>query len=411
MGKRAEYTILITDKNLVPQGDPILCWSSLDVTLRFNEPSSALFVAPAHNWIVAQIAPGNRVVVMRNLEIVGGRQGDILIGGPIENWLFERGDDDSGGKSGDGIITVNFADDLAPVVARCVYPDRNATPAAQTVDRWHEGPVSAEVALRDLFFGQAGPGALTARRIPKATVNPTPAGVGSTVTIDADRMMPLGDLAREIARLGGGIGFRTRQVLDGSGLPAIWFEAYQPVDRTSSVRFGFGLGNLRYLAYEMKAPTATTAIVGGQGEGADRNLIERNNTTDEAAWGRSETLVSRPGTSALQSLQDDGDKALADGAPTTRIASNVMDTDDIQFGVHYGLGDKVSIETFPGQSFSDVVMSVTIQAWPTAGTYVAAVVGSQAAKTKPIWQQRLEAINLRLGQLERNVKPAVKPAT
>ena len=355
------------------------------------------------------IAAGNRIVVTRNMAIAGGRQGDILIAGPIEEWLYERSDD--GDNAGDGKLTVNFSDDLASVVARCVYPVRTQTPSAQTSDRWHEGPVSAETALRDLFYGQAGPGALPERIIPKATVNPTPAGVGSTVTIDGDRMMPLGDLAREIARIGGNLGFRARQTVDGTGQPVIWFEAYQPTDKSASVRFSFGLGNLKYIAYNVKAPTATSAIVGGQGEGADRALIERVNLTDQNAWGRSETLVSRPGTDPLQSLQDAGDKALADGAMTTRIPSNVADTDDIQFGVHYALGDKVSIETFPGQQFTDVVMSVHIQAWATAGHYVAATIGSQAAKTAPIWEQRAQEIENRLEKVERNVKPAVKPAT
>lgn len=402
MAKAVEYTLLITDAAFTVLGDPILCWQTLDVVLRFNEPGSGMFTCPGYAWILAQVGAGNRVMVVRNQETSTGRAGDVLLGGPIESWLFERGDD--GDKGGDGVITVNFADDLAFVVARQMYPDSALAPAAQTTDRW-QYTGNAELGLRTIFDRVIGFNSLTARKNVKFGLGAL-ASVGSNVTVDADRMAPVGELMRDIARVGGGLGFRMNQTqMTGSV-----FQVFQPQDKSTSVRFGFGLGNLEYLAYEVKAPTATTAIVGGQGEGADRALIERVNTAEEAAWGRMETLVSRPGGSDLQSLQDDGDKALADGASTTRVASNVRDTDDQQFGVHYNLGDKVSIETFPGQSFSDVVMTVHIQAWPTAGQYVSATIGSQAAKTAPIWQQRLDAINQRLGQVERNVKPAVRPA-
>lgn len=399
---QVDYTILITDKNLAVVGDPIVCWITLDVTLRFNEPGSGLFTCPANPWIVSQLAAGNRVVIMRNQTVAGGRAGDILIAGPIEKWLFERSDD--GENSGVGKLTVNFADDLAMVVARCVYPDPTLTPETQTIDRWKYGPGNAEVALRTLVNGNAGPGALTARRVPQLALGAL-ASVGTNVTVDADRMMPMGDLMREIADNGGGIGFRTRQ----SGTQ-ILFEVYAPPDKSNQVRFGFSLGNMKYLAYEVVAPTATAVVVGGQGEGADRYVMERVNATDQAAWGRLEKLVSRPGNSGTQALSDDGDKELGSSASTTRIPSNVADTDDQQFGVHYDLGTRVAVETFPGQQYTDIVVTVHLQAWATAGTYVAATVGSQAAHTDPLWVERLKAIEDRLSTVERNVKPAVKPA-
>lgn len=403
MPKAAEYTLLVSDRNLTLQGDPILCWTTLDVVLRFNEPSSGMFTCPAHDWIRTQLAPGNRILVVRNQEIAGGRAGEVLVAGPIESWLYEKGDD--GDKGGVGTLTVNFSDDLALFCARTVYPNGAIAATAQTLDRW-QFTGNAEVALRTLFDRNIGLNALPVRRMVKGGLG-TLAAVGTTVTIDADRFMPMGDLLREIARVGGGLGFRTRQPNMGGWV----FDVYQPVDRSTTVRFGFGLGNLQYLAYEVKAPTATSALVGGQGEGADRAVIERNNATDETAWGRYETLVSRAGTTAAAQLNDDGDKALADGAPTTRIPSSVRDTDDMQFGVHYGLGDKVAVETWPQTSFVDIVHTVHIQAWPTAGHYVSATIGNQSARTAPIWEQRLQEIEQRLSKVERNVKPAVKPAS
>jgi hypothetical protein len=395
-----EYLILITDRTLQYVGDPIVTWESLDVTLRFNEPSSGVFVAPAHQWTVDQMADGNRVVVIRRPDPEDGYLSSVLIAGPIEEWQIERADD--GENAEPGKLTVNFADDLAQVVARQTYPDPTQSPAGQTTDRW-QYTGNAETALRTLVDANAGPGALVSRRIPMLTLGAA-AGVGSAVTVNADRMQPIGDLMRQVADTGGGLGFRTRQ-----SAGQILFEAYAPPDKTGTIRFGFSRGNLKYLSVKRSAPKATTAIVGGQGEGADRALIEVVNSDDETAWGRYETLVSRPGTNDPQSLQDDGNKTLGDAAATTQVTSNVADTPEQKFGRDYQLGDQVAIETGPGRQYTDRIVTVHIQAFNSAGEVVTPFVGSQAAKPTPAWVTRLREIEGRLAKVERTVKPAAVP--
>lgn len=396
----AEYTILITDRTLQVLGDPIYCWDSLDVVLRWNEPGSGMAVMPGHRWIRDMLVPGARVCVIRNPAPALGYQGEYLLTGPIENWKHEQSD--NGENAGIGKITVNFADDLALVMAHVIYPNPAQTPAGQTTDSW-TFTGNAEVALRNLVDLNAGAGALPPRQVSQLSLD-TLASIGTNVTINTDRMQPIGDVMRAAAELGGGIGFRTRQV--GT---AIKFGAYLPPDVSNSVRFGFNLGNMAYRMLEVSAPTVTAAIVGGQGEGADRNLIERVNLAEQATWQRMETLVSRPGNSPAQELIDDGDKALADGASTTRIATNVRDSPDQRFGIHYGVGYRVGVETADNESITDVVKTVHLQAWRTAGEYVAATIGSQAAKYDPHWAQVLRDIDARVGKLERTVKPAVTP--
>lgn len=384
-----DYVVLITNQNLAVVGDPIVCWKQIDVTLRFNEPGSGIVVTPGYPWIVEQIQDGNRVVVIRNHE--------ILIAGPIEKWLHERSDD--GQHAGDGTLTVNFADDFARVAAREVYPNPAQTVEGQTADVW-TFTGGAESALRDLVNLNAGPGALAPRRIPQLALGAV-AGVGSTVTVAATRMQHLGDLARSIAEVGGQLGFRTRQ----SGTQ-ILFEVYESEDKSGTVRFGFGLGNMKYISYERTAPTVTTAIVGGQGAGADRFMIERADAVAEAAWGRFEKLTSRPGSSALQELEDDATRSLAEGAATDRLATNVADTEDQSFGTHYQIGDIVSVESHPHQQVTGVVRTVHLQTYATSGEYVSATVGSQAATSDPAWARRLREIDDRLGRIERTVTPA-----
>lgn len=386
-----DYTLLITDAALQYVGDPIICWTYIDVTLKFNEPDSGLFTVPGYPWIIQQIAEGHRVVVIRN--------GAVLTAGPIEKWIHERSND--GENAGIGKITVNFSDDLALVAARMAYPNPAQTIEGQTADFWtYTG--NAETGLQQLVDTNAGPGALAPRRVPHLEMA-APVGTGLTVTIRATRMQPLLDVARQIAEVGGNFGFRTRQ----SSATQILFETYEPEDKSSEVRFGFGLGNMAYIAYEVSAPTATTVAVGGQGEtGADAFMLEVNNAVDEAAWGRFEKLVARAGNGDTGELTDDGNQALGEAAATTRLASNLLDIPDQRFGVHYNVGDLVAVESWPGEQVVDLVRTVHLQVYPTSGEYTSATVGSQAAVTDPMWVQRLREIDARVGQLERTVQPA-----
>lgn len=383
-----DYMVLVMDKQLQVVGDPILCWTSLDITLKFNEASTGVLTAPGYDWVRDQFTPGCRVVVIRD--------GQVLIAGPMELYLWERSDD--GDNAGAGQITVNFSDFLSLIVARETYPDGTLAPGAQVVDNWtYTG--NAETALRTLVDLNAGPSALAARQIPGLVLG-TVASVGSSVTASAERMEPMGDVMRRIATAGGGIGFRTQLV--GS---TVEFQVYQPTNLSSQVVFGFGNGALKYIAYEMKAPTANAAIVGGQGEGADRLLLERDNQASQDAWDRRETLVSRPGNDPVADLNADGDAALADGAETVRIPMSTADTPFQKYG-DYTMGSIVSVESAPGAMITDVVVTVHFQVYPTAGEVVSATVGSQAASTDPKWIQRMRAMEQRIAYLERNVVPA-----
>ncbi len=390
-----QYRILMTDENLSVLGDPIACWTAIDYSLRWNEPGSGFFKAPAHAWLVEQIVPGSRAVLIR--QTWDGAATGIFASGPVEKLVYERSDD--GENSGVGNITVNFADDLAKVVARLVYPDPAQTAETQTTDSW-SFTGNAEVGLRTLVDVNAGPSALAARQIPQLVLGSLTT-VGTTVTVNAQRMQPLGEVARQIAEVGGGLGFRTRQV--GS---QIRFEVFNPPDLSGQVRFGFNYGNMKYIAWDVTGPTATTVIAGGQGEGTDRNLYERNNAIEEAAWGRYEKLASTAGGDSAEA-QAAGDRMLGQSVATTRLATNVVDTGDQRYGVDYQLGDMVAVENAPGSQIVDVVRTVHLQAWPTAGSLITPYVGDQSAQPRPEWAKRLAELEERLGTLERVVVPAV----
>ncbi|MFC4146619.1 siphovirus ReqiPepy6 Gp37-like family protein [Micromonospora mangrovi] len=386
----ARITILVTDRDLNVIGDPISGWTDLDITLRFNEPATGVLRAPRTAVSAAQLAPGNRVVVIRD--------GAVFCAGPIE----EPGPEDwsvSGQASGPGICEVQFSDDLAAVVARITYPNPAAAATAQTsTARWTATAAAGDI-MRSLVNLNAGPGALTARRVPQLALGGG-AGLGTTIKVGS-RFEPLGDALRSAAIAGGGLGMRTRQDIATGQL---LFDVYAPQDLASSVRFSPGLGNLRSYRYEPKAPTVTAAIVGGKDVGTSRVVVERVNTTASTSWGRMETFVdqrqSTDTAADTTELNQAGDEALTRGAETARLTSVTVDTPDQRYGTHYQLGDRVSVELASGVQVTDVVRAVHLEVSPEAGEVVTALVGTQEASSDQLWLRYLRDLSRRVDGLE-----------
>lgn len=380
--------IVITGPDLKPLTDPFPSWSQIDVTLAFNEVGVGTFTHPAIPRLLNVVKPGNRVAIYRN--------GATLISGPIEKpgkYRWAAADQSTGGV---GVVTVAFADNLARVVDHITYPNPAVASTAQTVDYWTRTAVNAETVLRDLVNLNAGPGALTARRVTGLALG-TVAGVGGPVTVTT-RFDQLGDVMRYVAQAGGNLGFRVRET--GGQL---LFEVYAPVDRSKSVVFSRQLGNLRELATDPEAPVATAAIVGGVGSGASRLVVERTNATALAAgWPRSETFVNQSGVSDTTGLQQYGDQALADKAEKVGLSAVAVDTPAIRYGVNYGLGDRVGVVLATGVMVTDIVRTVRVQISPTEGEQITPTIGATDTTTDAATVAVIRDMLSRLGRLERS---------
>lgn len=389
----AGIQILVTDRDLNVVGDPVTDWTELDVTLRFNEPASGSFTVPASTGLQQQIA-GSESDALRRVVVI--RDGSIFCAGLIE----KPGDEEwsvDGQNAGPGTMTVAFSDDLARVASRLTYPDPAAAATAQTSTARWTSTGNAEDIMRSLVNLNAGPGALTARRVSHLVLG-ADQGVGTTIKFGT-RFEPLGDALRSAAVAGGGLGFRTQQV--GT---TIEFQVYQPPDLSGAVRFSKGLANLRSYSYEPALPSATVAIVGGQDVGTSRVVVERSDAAAVSRYERMETFVDQrqsDDTSAdTTELDQAGDEALAGSAASARLAAVTIDTPDQKFGVHYPLGARVSVELGTGAVVTDVVRAVHLQMTPDAGEVVTALVGSQEASSDPLWVKHLRGLARRLDRLE-----------
>lgn len=378
--------LLVTDENLAVQGDPLDGWTSLDVTKKFNEPASGSVTLPAWPEIMAQLMPGNRLVVIRD--------GQIWTAGPLEvptdySWSIEN-------ERNPGEVVVNFSDDLARVAGYITWPEPALAWPGQHGNTYRQFlAINSETIVRTLVNENCGPGALSARRIPNFVLDAV-AGTGAT-WVARTRFEPLLEVCRRVAAPGA-MGFRTRQ--DGN---QIKFGCYDPADLTATARFSVSLGNLRAVRFKQSAPELTHALVAGtEAESSTtRAFVEVADAMAAGLWWRVEKFIDGGAeTDADDELTMAGSTELAGGSAPVELATVTVDTEDLQAGRDFDLGDRVSVALPHGLEVTDIVRSIHLQATPEAGEYVTTLIGSPEATTAPRSVQLIRELSRRLGRLE-----------
>lgn len=376
-------TVLVCDSTLAPVTDPV-AYTSLSCEPKFNAVGSGEFTAPATPDLVdAVTTPGNSVVIVRD--------GIYFGGGPIEKpgcltWAPD---------AGVGEVTVNFATWEQVLTRRLTYPDPTLAANAQVTTAWSSVATNAEIIMRNLVDQNAGDSAATARRISGLHLGDL-AGVGTSIDCTT-RFEVLTDVLRRVAAAGGGLGFRIRQ----AGRSDLRFEVYAPRDQSASVRFSRSLNNLLTLKTDPEAPTATVVLVGGDGTGVDKTIVERSDAAAVASWGRYEMWVNQSGSdTTLTEMAQAGDAALVEKGEKPGVSATAVDGPKARYGTDYQLGDQVSVEPTPGVSVVDVVTAVKLTAVPDRGDQVVATVGTGATTARQ--RQQAREMERRMGRLERS---------
>ncbi|MBM0203505.1 hypothetical protein JNW90_10550 [Micromonospora sp. STR1s_5] len=383
-----QYVVLITDNALKEIGQPITNWTAIEVERNFNEPDFGSVTVPADPALMAVLSwPGRRAVVLRD--------GAYYSGGPIErpaepfDWTA-----DADGADGVGEVTFTFASDDMRVYAHITLPNPALLPEdpAQP-ERWSATNTGERIILSLVNANCiAATGAVAYRKVPALVLGPesAPGGAGASITYST-RYEQMGDAVRRAALLSGGLGVRTVQTRT-----TVEFRVFQPVDRTAECRYSRSVGNLRGIHLESCAPSVTDAIVGGGGEGADRILVRRANTSARAAHGLYETFVDQRDTSDLTELNQSGDEAVAEGAETAKLTVVVVTspgqpTPDV--------GDLVTVELWPGEELAQVVRSDHLEV-DADGELLTLLVGSEDASPDPDWVREVRRITRSIGRKE-----------
>lgn len=384
-------SLIVTDGNLVPVGDPIATWQKIIATPQFNVAGTGTLTVPATPDVLSQVnADRARLVVIQD--------DAYFMGGPIEQnafaWSADGGSGGDGDSSEPGLLTLNFTDDIVPIANENTYPDPAHDSTHQTSAFYTVTGVNAEALLYDLVNLNVGPGAITARQIP-ALVMDIIAGIGTNVNLST-RFEPIGDVLRNIALSGGGLGFRTAQV-DRQ----IVFTVYDPTNLAKQVRFSRELNNLRTVGLTISAPTCNVAIVGGDGTGTSRTIVERTNPDSITRWGRIVQFVNASDTDDTTQMQQAGDQALANGGEQGQVTFAATDNDQQKYGRDYFLGNIATCEPYPGLEVTGIIRAVTLTATPDDGEVITPLIGPDSAVTDTKQLEVLRQIERRLGTLER----------
>lgn len=299
-------------------------------------------------------------------------------------------------------VTISGDSDDAWLLSRLVSPSPADSGPPYTLQVSDVRTGIASTVINQYVDVNLGPGAVAGRRKTDLTIGADPV-IGATVRGEARWDSNLLAFLQPLA-LTGGVGFRIAQV--GTGLV---FQVYQPTDRSATVQFSVGLGNLKGFEYESKAPTANYVYVGASGTGTARIIQEFSDSDSISTWGRWEgNLVNQGGTTDPTSIAQSGTDALAQGAEQASLSITPLETETLRYGIDYFLGDTVTVQldgpavTPYGESgqIVDTLRKVEITLTPDGQTVTPSVGTGNAQDVARIFR-RLAAYDRRLNNLER----------
>ena len=162
------------------------------------------------------------------------------------------------------------------------------------------------------------------------------------------------DVDFEMVHVAGGMEFRTyypRRGLDrtrGNGVnPPVIFSQAQ--------------GNVRSGEYAASGANVVNYVYAmGQGEGALREVVEREDVASISAWGRRELAVDARHLEATAKLEQRGDEELARRTVDKVLTLEAMSVPGCRYGVDWDLGDLVTGE-IAGQSLDAKIAAVTVK--------------------------------------------------
>lgn len=381
----------------------------LKLTLRLNEVGTWELTVPRERCPAGWPSPGCGVIALRDGAVVASGMWDE----ETFTWSASPGDD----AAGPGTYSLTGDTDLGRLAYRLCYPTPGQPWNAQTNAYWvypfdTTSTSHAEDVLRVTVNWQAGSLAVADRRVPGVRLG-TAVGVGTQVRI-SERFTPLLDALRKIALAGGGLAFDMLDDLAGH----TDFVVRQPVDRTSTARFGVEMGNVLDLTVRRVAPTATHALIAGGGELENRDLAEFADPAADPAWGRRESFVDQrqvddtTSTDPDQAAQDEANRqaeyekaaaeAFASGGEQTGVSATIRDTPTVAWGRDYDVGDQVSVLT-PAGAVADLVRQVSITVDAKGNEDITSVIGSADATVGDPLAATVKSALARISQLERSL--------
>ena len=127
-----------------------------------------------------------------------------------------------------------------------------------------------------------------------------------------------------------------------------------------NIVFGREWGNLENPVYtEDYTREVNVVYTGGQGEEADREIVEVEDATrsGKSIWNRREAFQDARNTSATAGVTDAGNQRLAEGKSVVQFTGTLLDSKQTRYGLDWKFGDMVTA-TYLGKQFDGMVRTV-----------------------------------------------------
>lgn len=365
----------LIDPDLTPRGR--LPWLSAKISPKLNAAGGFTMQVPGESPMGSRITEGCRIRIT---------DGDTE---PVSVFVttIERS------KTSKGVLNLNLSGilELGTLAWRITYPDparpEDSQKAAYYTDSGAAGDVITSLLLRNI-----GSAAMTARRGPGVVIDPA-TGLGKKVTLKT-RFDSLLEQAGSLADQGG------LALYAGYGQDRkIHIGARTVTDRSRSLVLRQDRGTLGEWKTSITAPEATTFIVGGQGEGADRTIRVYNLAASDT-WGvRMETFKDQRDAKDTTELDAAGTKLINETTGSGAITLTLNETRRV-YGRDFHLGDTLSAD-LGGVVFTDTLQAVDIE-WSDAGRKVTLTLGSGEDRDNkaPTWVRKMRKLNAALRNLE-----------
>ena len=326
---------------------------------------------------------------------------ETLLSGPMTGATYTA---DEGDLTGAWAFT--GVSDMVLLADALAFPDPrwSADPAVQRVSNDTRTGTAEDLLRQYVGYNIASSHAIPARITglrSKLTLAGSSQGRGPKLT-KSPRFQNLLELCQEVAFVGG-LNFDIVQV--GSGLE---FTISTPTDRTKTVRMDMANELLKAVTYGYGAPSTTLAIVAGQGEGTDRQLLSRSSadsTASETRWGRRvERFIDQRQTEERAELEQKGDEELANGAASaTGLQAAPTDSDAMLYLRDWRTGDRITV-VVEGQEVAAQVTEAALTIEGAAVVFVATLGDPSAFDVDAAAQRRSSQTASRVSALERTAE-------
>jgi hypothetical protein len=356
--KPSDFVVEVRNVNFVRLGQIDPAYLDLKFTEVFRSVGSWELKLPAEHPLLPHLkAKGSGVIITR-------KGSSRPFSGRMRSCVLSQNAEDP-----EGTWVISGVDDNIIGSATCTYPSPALPANAQTADYW-TFTAAGETVMKALVAQNIGATAQASRKYAWLTTA-TDQLRGATISAST-RFDNLGDALTALGTRAN-LGWRFYQADTG-----IVFDVFTPADKTGLIRLDIRNGGIESTELGYSAPSASQALVLGQGEGSARTVRPVTSTVSLAeavAWGlRWEVVKDERNTNDATELEQAGQEILTEqGATINSLKVVPSDAPGQRLGIDWDLGDLITV-VLDGVPTSATVTEIA-RSISSAGVLTQATVG------------------------------------